>query len=72
MNGVLIPGGGAYLSPRHPFYDTAAQLVALTLDANNKGDYFPVIILVLVIKLTGFLCVEKIPLKYNSLSFKVI
>ena len=42
LNGVLIPGGGADLSPHHPFYDTAAQLLELTLAANDAGDYFPV------------------------------
>ena len=42
INGVLIPGGGAYLSPHHPFYDAAAQLVQMTLEANDRGDYFPV------------------------------
>lgn len=42
INGVIIPGGGADLTPHHPFYEAAAQLVNLTLDANDRGDYFPV------------------------------
>jgi len=41
INGVLIPGGGAQLSPHHQFYDTAAYLVNLTTAANDAGDYFP-------------------------------
>ena len=42
INGVLIPGGGANLTPGHQFYDTARQLVELAIDANDNGDYFPV------------------------------
>jgi gamma-glutamyl hydrolase len=42
INGVLIPGGGANLTPGHKFYDTARQLVDLAVDANDNGDYFPV------------------------------
>jgi len=42
INGVLLPGGGARLSPNHKFYDTAAYLVELTLAANDDNDYFPV------------------------------
>jgi hypothetical protein len=42
INGVLLPGGGARLSPLHKFYDTAAYLVELTLAANDAGNYFPV------------------------------
>jgi len=42
INGVLIPGGGAKLTPGHKFYDTARQLVELAIDANDNGDYFPV------------------------------
>jgi gamma-glutamyl hydrolase len=42
INGLLLPGGGADLRPGHPFYDTAAKLVQLAIDANDKGDYFPV------------------------------
>ena len=42
INGILIPGGGADLSPQHPFYDTAAQLLELTIAANDAGDYIPV------------------------------
>jgi gamma-glutamyl hydrolase len=42
INGLLLPGGGANLSPGHPFFDAAHYLVDLALDANDKGDYFPV------------------------------
>eukprot|EP00955_Chlamydomonas_euryale_P072918 361568-Chlamydomonas_euryale.AAC.4 len=42
LNGVLIPGGGASLSPGHMFYDTAALLYELAVEANDNGDYFPV------------------------------
>ena len=42
INGVLIPGGGALLQPTHHFYDVAAQLVQLAMDANDQGIYFPV------------------------------
>lgn len=42
INGLLLPGGGANLSPGHPFYDAATSLVLMALDANDKGDYFPV------------------------------
>ncbi|KAF5842134.1 class I glutamine amidotransferase-like protein [Dunaliella salina] len=42
INGLLIPGGGANLSPGHKFYDTANLLVELAIQANDKGDYFPV------------------------------
>lgn len=42
INGLLLPGGGANLSPGHPFYDAATNLVLMALDANDKGDYFPV------------------------------
>lgn len=42
INGLLIPGGGARLSPGHRFYDTAKLLVDLALEANDNGDYFPV------------------------------
>jgi hypothetical protein len=42
INGLLLPGGGANLSPGHAFYDAAAALVEMALDANDQGDYFPV------------------------------
>jgi gamma-glutamyl hydrolase len=42
INGLLLPGGGASLSPGHKFYDTAALLVHLACEANDRGDYFPV------------------------------
>lgn len=42
INGLLIPGGGATLEPGHKFYDTAEYLTHLAIEANDKGDYFPV------------------------------
>ena len=42
VNAVLLPGGGAKLSPGHRFYDAATLLVDLAVDANENGDYFPV------------------------------
>ena len=42
INGVIIPGGGQDLSPHHPFYDTTALLLQLTMAANDHGDFFPV------------------------------
>ncbi len=42
VNGVLIPGGGANLTPGHQFYDTARLLIDLAIQANDNGDYFPV------------------------------
>lgn len=42
INGLLLPGGGAKLEPGHQFYDTAEYLTKLSLEANDKGDYFPV------------------------------
>jgi gamma-glutamyl hydrolase len=42
VNGLLLPGGGGRLAPGHPYYDTAALLLRLALDANDRGDYFPV------------------------------
>ena len=42
INGMLIPGGSADLKPGHPFYDATDYLFKLALEANDKGDYFPV------------------------------
>jgi gamma-glutamyl hydrolase len=42
VNGLLLPGGGGRLTPGHGYYDTAALLLKLALDANDNGDYFPV------------------------------
>jgi gamma-glutamyl hydrolase len=42
INGLLLPGGGANLSPGHMFYDTAASLFDMAIAANDKGDFFPV------------------------------
>eukprot|EP00730_Choanoeca_flexa_P013843 TRINITY_DN5784_c0_g1_i2.p1 TRINITY_DN5784_c0_g1~~TRINITY_DN5784_c0_g1_i2.p1 ORF type:complete len:307 (+),score=84.73 TRINITY_DN5784_c0_g1_i2:1-921(+) len=43
LNGILIPGGGADLSDfSKPFLSTANYTMSLALEANDKGDYFPV------------------------------
>ena len=42
VNGLLLPGGGAPITPGHRFYDTVALLVNLTMAANDAGEYFPV------------------------------
>jgi len=41
VNGVLIPGGSQYLKPGNLYFDTAELLFNLTLEANDKGDFFP-------------------------------
>lgn len=42
VNGILIPGGSQDLRPGQPFFDTVQQLVDLTLEANDRGTFFPV------------------------------
>ena len=43
VNGVLIPGGAARLSPGHTFFDVAARVIDLATDANlKKKEHFPV------------------------------
>lgn len=42
INGLLLPGGGADLSAGHPFYDAMDTLVTMAMEANDKGDFFPV------------------------------
>ncbi|KAK9908388.1 hypothetical protein WJX75_007144 [Coccomyxa subellipsoidea] len=41
INGALIPGGGQNLSPHHPFFDTSALLLNLSIAATDAGDFFP-------------------------------
>ncbi|KAL4537262.1 hypothetical protein Ndes2526B_g04834 [Nannochloris sp. 'desiccata'] len=41
VNGILIPGGSQDLKAGNPYFDTAELLFKLTLEANDKGDYFP-------------------------------
>ncbi len=41
VNGILIPGGSQDLRSGNPYFDTAELLFKLTLEANDKGDYFP-------------------------------
>lgn len=42
VNGILIPGGAQNLRPGEPFFDVVSQLYDLALEANDKGEYFPV------------------------------
>ena len=43
VNGILIPGGAARLSPGHTFFDVAARVLDLATDANLKQkQHFPV------------------------------
>ena len=43
VNGIMFPGGDADFTPGTTFYDSAQFLFNLTLAANDKGDYFPLI-----------------------------
>jgi hypothetical protein len=42
VNGILLPGGSQDLRSGEPFYDAAAALWSMAVEANDKGDYFPV------------------------------
>jgi len=44
LNGLVLPGGSGKLWYGHPFFDTAAKLLRLAKDYNDKGDdyVFPV------------------------------
>ena len=48
VNGILIPGGAQDLRPGQPFFDVVSQLVELAIEANDKGDFFPVSVCVCV------------------------
>ena len=43
VNAIIFPGGDADFTPGTLFYDNAHYLFNLTLQANDKGDYFPLI-----------------------------
>lgn len=43
VNGIIFPGGDADFTPGTTFYDNTQYLFNLTIEANNKGDYFPII-----------------------------
>lgn len=43
INALVLPGGDADFTPGTVFYDNAMYLFELSLQANDKGDYFPVI-----------------------------
>lgn len=40
INGVIIPGGGADLSPGHPYREQTAKLLAWAIESNKRGDPF--------------------------------
>lgn len=42
INGILFPGGGSSLAADSPFYITAKKLFNWAVEANDRGDYFPV------------------------------
>ena len=42
LNALLLPGGGAPITPGHRFYDTVAHLLNLTVQANDAGEHFAV------------------------------
>ena len=42
LNGVLFPGGGASLSPGHPYHHIGKRVLNYAIEANNRGDYFPI------------------------------
>lgn len=42
LNGVIFPGGGASLSPGHPYHDIGRQVLRYAVEANDRGDAFPV------------------------------
>jgi len=42
INGILFPGGATDLDPSTQFYRSAFFLYQLALDANDKGDFFPI------------------------------
>jgi len=42
LNALLLPGGGAPITPGHRFYDTVSHLLNLTIQANDRGEHFAV------------------------------
>lgn len=42
INGLLLPGGGSSLTEDNPFFLTAKKLFGWALEANDRGDHFPV------------------------------
>eukprot|EP00873_Tetraselmis_striata_P040536 jgi/Tetstr1/460800/TSEL_000556.t1 len=43
VNGILLPGGGAILEPGYGYYDVSATLLRLAIEANDRGDFFPIL-----------------------------
>eukprot|EP01088_Endostelium_zonatum_P003511 TRINITY_DN14721_c0_g1_i1.p1 TRINITY_DN14721_c0_g1~~TRINITY_DN14721_c0_g1_i1.p1 ORF type:complete len:340 (-),score=64.15 TRINITY_DN14721_c0_g1_i1:3-1022(-) len=42
INGLMLPGGGGYFSFSSPFWIQLKKVWSMVLDANSRGDYFPV------------------------------
>jgi gamma-glutamyl hydrolase len=42
INGILFPGGATDIGLNSPLYKTAQYLLNLAIQANKKGDYFPI------------------------------
>ena len=43
VNGIIFPGGDADFTPGTLFYDNAKFIYDLVIQANDAGDYFPLI-----------------------------
>jgi len=42
LNGILFTGGGTDLRPGARYYETGKTLYTLAINANKRGDYFPI------------------------------
>jgi len=66
INGVLFPGGGLNLTADQPFFKVSKLFYELALEANLKGDYFPLwatcqgFQLVAILVAQDFSCVVKL------------
>mmetsp|Transcript_18627 Transcript_18627/g.33226 ORF Transcript_18627/g.33226 Transcript_18627/m.33226 type:complete len:379 (-) Transcript_18627:235-1371(-) len=43
VNAILLPGGGAIMEPGHGYYDISSMLLKLAIQANDRGDFFPML-----------------------------
>ena len=74
INGVLFPGGGLNLTADQPFFKVSKLFYQLALEANLKGDYFPLwatcqgFQLVAILVAQDFSCVVKL----NQISLLII
>ena len=54
VNGILIPGGAARLSPGHTFFDVASRVIDLATEANlEKRQHFPILAICLGFEALG-------------------